>query len=154
MCVLGASAPRRRGWSCLECLDCCYGNAGCVLGRGGGWELGTPRRSPHLRSLCQGAGGGPLAPPAPGARGRGDVGSLCSAPLQPPASPAPPSAAPSPSDRPGTPSLARDPGVQRGSLGTRGREGCRLTATSGADRGRSSLVRVGSQRLRLWRPTG
>lgn len=46
---------------------------------------------------------------------------------------------------------ARGPDVQRGPWGTRSREGCRLTARSGADPGRSSRVCAGSQRLRLER---
>lgn len=41
----------------------------------------------------------------------------------------------------------------RGAAGTGSRVGCRLTVRSGADRGRSCLVCVGSQRLRLERQT-
>ena len=52
---------------------------------------------PTCGSLCGEAGGGPGGPPSPGARGWGEVGSLCSAPLSLPAPPAPPSLPPPPS---------------------------------------------------------
>lgn len=104
------------GWSCRD--SCCYGNAACVLGRGGGWEPGTPRRSPHLRESVLGRREAvALAAFSRGAgMGRSWITLQRAALL--PASPAPPSASSLPqrlsaSLRPpwaGTPSPAGGPG--------------------------------------------
>lgn len=91
---VGGQSPSS-GWSCGD--SCCYGNAACVLGRGGGWESGTPRRSPHLRESVLGRR--EAVPSAAFSRSAG-MG-RCWITLQRaallPASPAPPSAPPSPS---------------------------------------------------------
>lgn len=104
----------------------------CWLRFGEGWGLGARRPSAFtpLARVCVGeAGGGPLGPPSAGARGWGDVGSLCSAPLPLPASPGPSLGFPlppapvsrAPSGRPApTPLLwPVAPDVQRGVTGDR-----------------------------------
>lgn len=66
----GPVPPRRRDGSCRD--SGCYGSAGCVWGGRGGWELRAPPPSSQLRESVLGrreAGGGPLGPPSPGARG-------------------------------------------------------------------------------------
>lgn len=157
----GAVPPRRPGWSCRG--SCCYGNAGSVLGTGGGWELGAPPRSPHLReSVWWEAGGGPLGRLL---SERGDGAMLdyfaASVPLQLPAFPAPPSPSPTPLAPAALgwqPFSGQGPGALvcsegGGAVGTWSHAGCRLTVRSGADPGRSCRVRVGSRRLRLERQT-
>lgn len=77
-CESEAAPGNRRGWSCGGSR--CSGGAGCVLGGGrGGWApLGV---HPSCGSLCWGGGRR-----SPWAAFTGDVGSLCSAPLQLPVS--------------------------------------------------------------------
>lgn len=133
------------------------------MGRGGGWELGAPRHSPHLRESVGEAGGGPLGPLLP-ERGDGAMLDHFAArrsgyrrPWPLPRLPSSPSAV----SRALAPGLARllgprtpGPDVQRGAVGTGSRAGCRLTVRSGADPGRSCLVRAGSPRPGLERQTG
>lgn len=129
-------------------------------GVSGGWERGAPRCPPHLRESVVGKREAVPSAAFPGARGWGDGGSLCSAPLGLPASPAPPSVpllpapvSPAPAALGWHPFSARGPGSRwaKRAVGTRSHEGCRLTVRSGADPGRSSRVCAGSQRLRLER---
>lgn len=157
-CMLGSSPPRSSGLELRRFLLLwqCWLRFGEDVGAGSS----RPSAFTPVAGVCVGeAGGGPLRPPSPGARGWGDVGSLCSAPLQLPASPAPPSApASSGACQPGfwppwagtpPPAGALGPDVQRGAVGTRGRASCRLTGRSQAD-----PVRVWSQRVGLERKTG
>lgn len=150
---MGGSPPRRPGWSCRD--SCCYGNAGSVLETGGGWELGAPPRSPHLReSIWWEAGGGPLGRLLP-ERGHGAMLDYfaacrsCSPPLprfppQPPPTPEPVS--PAPAALGWQPFSGQGPGALVCNEGGRGDlESRRLqTDRSGADPGQSCRVRVGS----------
>lgn len=107
---------------------------------------------PTCGSLCGEAGGGPGGPPSPRARGWGEVGSLCSAPLSFPAPPplprlplplAPVSLAlAAPRPHPCSGPRAPGPDMQRG---TGSRAGCSLTVRSGADGGPRSLMCVRSR---------
>lgn len=158
---MGGSPPRCPGWSCRD--SCCYGNAGRVSGTGGGWELGAPRRSPHLRESVMGRREAvPLS-----AFSRSAAMGRCWITLQraAPAARVPgPSFAPRPpppracqpgSRRPGLATLV-GPGALmfwRGAVGTWSHAGGGLTVRSRADPGRSCRVREGSRCLRLKRQT-
>lgn len=148
--VGGCCPPRRPGRSCRD--SCCYGSAGCVWRGVGAGSLAPLGVHPTCGSLCGEAGGGPGGPPSPRARGWGEVGSLCSAPLSFPAPPplprlplplAPVSLAlAAPRPHPCSGPRAPGPDMQRG---TGSRAGCSLTVRSGADGGPRSLMCVRSR---------
>lgn len=149
--VGGCCPPRRPGRSCRD--SCCYGSAACVLERGGGWELGAPRRSPHLRESVWGGGRrsrwAAFSPSAGMGRGWITLQRAALAPGAPrpslgsPLPLAPVSLAlaaprPHPCSGPGAPG----PDMQRG---TGSRAGCSLTVRNGADGGPRSLMCVRSR---------
>lgn len=162
VCVSGGS-PRCRRTGVAEILVV----MAMLLAFWGGVGAGSPAPlgvHPTCESRCWGGGRRSPRPPSPGARGWGDVGSLCSArlsyrrPRPLPRLPPPPAPVSQPPAALGWhPIWGQGPGVLtcgEGQEGTGSRARCRLTVRSRADQGRSCLVRVGSRRLGLKRQTG